>query len=311
MRVLSSATRFPLGNGRWTPAIFAASFVGVVAAGIALGFIVSNILRIGPTTLSQAVTLTEKEGLPSVMAFGQEETLKFEIEASENVTAATLFFELVATGVSLGNPGIADVSYKHPGQSEQSVSLSATDGKLRGALVSPWDIPSGFDGTGEIKLTLKPGAPLATYHIDLWVDGTVGSSSGVTPTPTPTSGSGSGSTFTLDLQGSPNRFEWVSGTNADGTTPAVGDDNPPLSITAGETVSITFVGIVKDHRMSVYPEGQTCADGYCTADAIVSSSDISPGGQETITFSFPTAGSVLNLICDEHPGSMRTTITVQ
>ena len=309
MRILSAAARFLLGSGRRRPAIFAASFVGLVAAGVALSFVVSNILRIGPTTLGQAVTLTQKQGLPSTMAFGKEETVKFEIEASDDVAAATLFFELVATGESLGSPGIADVSYKHPSQSEQSVSLTATDGKLRGILVSPWDIPSGFDGTGEIKLTLKSGAPLATYYIDLWVDGTVGSSSGVTPTPTPTSGTGS--TFTLDMRGSPNRFEWFSGTNADGTTPAVGDDNPPLSITAGETVSITFVGIVKTHRISVYPEGQTCADGYCTADAIVSTNDIDPGGQETITFSFPTAGSTLYLVCDEHPGSMRTTITVQ
>ena len=296
----------------------------LLTAGVILAAVmaVSNYLTLGPSEVRLAVLLTKIEDLPSPIAIGQENEVRFQIQANVAVTDATLWLRLSAQGVSLNDPTSVEVAYRHPDNSSYiSVALVSADGDLRGALRSGWDIPAGFDDIGRVRLTFQNHAPEAFYSADLWVEGTLGpaptspstptptSSSTPTPTPpsTPTPGGDQGQSFVFDAF--KDGFVGTSGTNADGSS-VTGLTNPNLTIKAGETVQMTIVHGDSVHLLSVYTS--PCPDGFC--DTLITggqSANVSKdSSQASITFSRPAAGETLYFICDFHPDTMNGLITV-
>ena len=167
----------------------------VVAAAVVFASItVSNVLTLGPAQLEPAlesaivpnevVSLVEIEPLPSSIIIGEEAEVKFGIEVAEPVSDATLWFELKADGVSLDDYTIVEVDYKHPGGSFDPVSLTSSGGVLKGELKSRWDIPSDYDETAKMEITFQPDAPIASYSVDLWVEGSVEAASNNPPSST-------------------------------------------------------------------------------------------------------------------------------
>lgn len=161
---------------------------------------VSNMLTFGPISVvsqnvaappsSSAVKLTPIQGLPSSVKVDDDYDIEFRIQADEDVNDATLKFQLRTDGVGLNDPNIATVEYRNKDEddSRRSVPLALLDGKLDGNLKSGWNIPSGFDDTGEVRITFGSNdVSSAPYFIDIWVEG--GSTgSGPISSPPPTGG---------------------------------------------------------------------------------------------------------------------------
>ena len=161
--------------------VIGAMIAALVAAGVVFASItVSNILTLGPAQLKSAivptevVVLAEIEPLPSSITVGEENEVEFRIEATEPVSDAALWFRLKANGVSLDDYTIVEVDYKHPSSSSNLISLTSSDGTLKGELKSEWGIPTDYNETAKMKITFQSDAPIASYYIDLWVEGTVG-----------------------------------------------------------------------------------------------------------------------------------------
>ena len=186
--------------------------LAAIGGGVALAVVVmvSNTLLFGPYQVGNAVRLSPVQGLPSAITIGEEYELKFDITANQAVSDATLWFLLKASS-NLTNPSIASVEYRYPGGSQSTVSLSSSGGDLKGALMSNWNIPAGYDETGRGYVTFLSGTPVDSYYIELWVEGALGSSGGNQDSP-----SGSTSNFTLNAD--TDGFAGASGTNADGTS---------------------------------------------------------------------------------------------
>ncbi len=186
------ALRFGIKRANAFGTLFGAAVASVVAASVVLAAIaVSNMLTFGPVQVipGPAVTLTEVKGLPSSIAAGEQNDVEFRIEAARAVSNATLRLRVRAAGITLSDPTIAQVEYKHPHGGSNAIVLAALDGNLGGELKSGWEIPAGYDQTAKIEIpagydqTAKieiaflPDAPAAAYQLDVWIEGTVGAGS--------------------------------------------------------------------------------------------------------------------------------------
>ena len=142
--------------------------------GLAAGLGMATLMVIGAACQSgSAVLLTEVQGLPSFVAIGQENEVGFRIQAGQQISDATLWVQLRAEGVTLHDPNIAQVSYRHPNDdSFKSIPLRPDDGKLKGTLEAGWEIPEDYDGNGEIRITFLPNAPAMSFYVDLGVSNT-------------------------------------------------------------------------------------------------------------------------------------------
>ena len=175
---------------------------GLVAALVTTGaflaaMAVSNILTFGPITVEApetatpgpsvpAVTLTEIQGLPSSVDVGAEYDIEFRIQATEQVNDATLRVQLRSESASLNDPAVASIEYrnKNEGGSRKSVPLTAVNGELNGSLKSQWEIPAGYDDTGELRLSFPSSdAASISYFVDIWVESATGSGSTSAPIP--------------------------------------------------------------------------------------------------------------------------------
>ena len=171
------ALRFGIKRANVFGTLFGAAVASVVAAGVVLVAIaVSNMLTFGPVQVVQgsAVTLTEVKGLPSPIATGEQNDVEFRIEAARAVSNASLRLRVRAAGITLTDPTIAEVEYKHPVGGPNAIALAALDGNLGGDLKSGWEIPAGYDQTAKIEIAFLPDAPAASYQLDVWIEGTVG-----------------------------------------------------------------------------------------------------------------------------------------
>ncbi|MBI4329579.1 MAG: hypothetical protein HY685_06915 [Chloroflexi bacterium] len=157
--------------------------------------------------------------------------------------------------------------------------------------------------------TATPVPPTPTYTPAPTATATAAPTPAATPTPTP----GGKALFTLSADKNPNRFMWISGTNANGSTPPdpTNINLWPLVVHAGQPVEITINVLGGTHNTSVYPPTEECMGGHCAGE-LASSGEVDPGDTISLSFSYPTASSTstLYLVCNEHPGMMRTTISV-
>ena len=281
----------------------------MVAAGVTLGAMaVSNTLTLGPSQVGLAVMLTKVEDLPSSIAIGEENEVRFKIESDHEVDNATLMFELRAQGANLTAPSLVDVRYRHPDDDFESVSLTSSGGNLRGTLKSGWDVPDDYDETARIEIIFNSGAPTASYSIDLWIEGDIGSGSSTGDQQGDQQDNNQQSqarSFTLGADG--DGWEGVSGDNSGGGSIA-STTNPTLIIKAGETTELNIVRRDSTHNIAVYT--QTCNDGWCDNPVARSANVKSSSPDASISFSFPTAGTTLSYYCDFHPDDMRGTINV-
>ena len=190
----SVAIRLGIKKANAFGTVFGATIAALVAAGVVFASItVSNVLTLGPaqlqpTTLptisTEVVSLVEIETLPSTIVVGEGNEVEFGIEASGPVSNATLWFELNADGVSLNDYTIVEVDYEHPSGGSDTVSLTSSGGVLKGELKSGWSIPADYDETAKMEITFQSDAPIASYYVDLWVEGTVGGVSNTPPSST-------------------------------------------------------------------------------------------------------------------------------
>ena len=174
------ALRFGIKRANAFGTLFGASVASLVAAGVVLAAMaVSNMLTFGPVQVlsGPAVTLTELKGLSSPIATGEKNDVEFRIEAARAVSNATLRLQVRAAGITLSDPTITEVEYKHPVGGSNAIVLAALDGNLGGELKSGWEIPAGYDQTAKIEIAFLPNAPAASYQLDVWIEGTVGAGS--------------------------------------------------------------------------------------------------------------------------------------
>jgi len=167
--------------------------VALVTTGAFLAAItISNMLTFGPINVVApepsvpSVTLTEIQGLPSSVEVGDEYDIEFRIQATEQVNDATLRVQLRSENASLNDPAVASIEYrnKNEGGSRKSVPLTAVGGKLNGSLKSQWEIPAGYDVTGELRLSFPSSDAASTsYFVDIWVESAAGSGSTSAPMP--------------------------------------------------------------------------------------------------------------------------------
>lgn len=176
------ALRFGIKRANVFGTLFGASVASLVAAGVVLAAItVSNILTFGPVQvgppLGPAVTLTEVSGLSSPISTGDRNDVEFTIEATQPVSDATLWLRLTADGTTLDDYDIVEIEYEHPGGNFDVILLAPSGGGLEGELKSAWEIPAGYDETAKVEITFLPDAPAASYQLDVWIEGTVGTGS--------------------------------------------------------------------------------------------------------------------------------------
>lgn len=284
----------------------------LAAAGVVLAVVtLSNMLTFGPSQVGLAVTLTKEKDLPSPIAIGQESEIRFRIEASQQVTDATLWLQLRADGVALDDPASVRLTYRHPGTgSFSSVTLTSVGGVLKAPLRSGWSFPEDYDDTGNLRITFQSGAPAAAYSIDLWAEGTVAAAvTSPTPTPTATPTGQTGQVQSFTFHAFKDGFVGGSGANSDGSLIA-SVINPTLQIKAGEPVQITVRHGDTLHNLAIFPA--PCPNGFCD-NAITGgrSSNVTAASPEaSITFSYPTAGATLYFYCEYHPEAMNGTIAV-
>ena len=226
----------------------------LAAAGVVLAVVtLSNMLTFGPSQVGLAVTLTKERDLPSPIAIGQENEIKFRIEASQQVTGATLWLQLRADEVALDDPASVRLTYRHPGTgSFSSVTLTSVGGVLKAPLRSGWNFPKGYDDTGNLRITFQSGAPAAAYSIDLWAEGSVAAAV-TSPSPTPTATPTTSQVATDIVDFTLENLTIVTGTtvawtNQDGadhttTTQTEGGTSPLWDsglLATGESFSFTF-----------------------------------------------------------------------
>ncbi len=283
-----------------TGAVMGALVAALVAAGVVLAaVVVSNMLTLGPSQLvaGQVVELTTVKDLPSTIVIGEANQVRFEIQVSREISDATLWVQLRGQGTNLGDPTIVEIEYSHPGESSESVSLTPSGANLKGALKSGWNVPVGY--IADLEITFMPNAPLTTYFVDLWLDGTVVYDSASTST----EGQGQqsqGQSFTLNADS--DGFVGVSGASG---------INPTLTVAAGELNEIAIEWQNSMHNVAIYT--QPCDEGFCDANLIAggrSANVTSSSPTAGTTFSFPTAGQTLYYICDYHPADMSGTVIV-
>ncbi len=322
--------RIPFGLTTLTKSLLFVTLGAVgIGGGAVLAVVISNVLTFGPIQLASAVAISTEQNLPAATQVGQENPIKFSVRSSQQISNASLYFLLKSPTEQLTDPTIAEVKYKGPGDRNFAVvPLAASNimsGTLQAALKTGWLIPQGSNNVGEVNVTFKPNAPSVAYYVNVWVDGSLGSSaapapaptettpasSPTEPTPTPAPTGGGTASFTLGTDRNPNRLTWISGPNADGSVPPAPNSINlwPLVVRAGHTVQITFNGTGGTHIISVYPPTVQCTEGFCPGQ-LARSGEVPPGGTASLSFSYPTAGATLHLVCDEHPGTMRTTVSV-
>ena len=178
--------------------VIGALIVALVTTGAFLAATtISNMLTFGPINVVApktatpgpsvpAVTLTEIQGLPFSVDVGDEYDITFRIQANEPVNDATLRVQIRSESASLNDPAVASIEYrnKNEGGSRKSVPLIAVDGKLNGSLKSQWEIPAGYDDTGEVRLSFPSSdAASISYFVDIWVESATGSGSTSGPIP--------------------------------------------------------------------------------------------------------------------------------
>ena len=295
------AIRLRLNNkAKVTGTIIGALAAALVAAGVVLAaVIVSNMLTLGPAQLvaGQVVQLTMVKDLPSSIVMEEVNQVQFEIQVSREVSDATLWVQLRGEGTNLDDPTIVEIEYSHPGESSESVSLTPSGANLRGALKSGWNISVGY--IADLEITLMSNAPITSYFVDLWLDGTVVYDSGSTST----EGQGQqsqGQSFTLNAD--KDGFVGVSGASG---------INPTLTVVAGELNEIAIEWQNSMHNLAIYT--QPCGEGFCDANLIAggrSANVTSSSPTAGTTFSFPTAGQTPYYICDYHPDDMNGTVNV-
>jgi len=226
----------------------------LAATGVVLAVVtLSNMLTFGPSQVGLAVALTKEKDLPSPIAIGQENEIKFRIEASQQVTDVTLWLQLRADEIALDDPASVQLSYRHPGTSSfSSVTLTPVGGVLKAPLRSGWSFPEGYDDTGNLRITFQSSALPAAYSIDLWAEGTVAAavtSPPSTPTATPTTSQVVTDIVNFNLENltivTGTTVTWTNWDSADHTTTtqAEGGTSPLWdsgSLGTGESFSFTF-----------------------------------------------------------------------
>lgn len=254
------------------PAGVALVAVGALAAAsvaVGAGLAVSNILRFGPSTLVlESVTLTQVQNLPSTMKLGQTYNVRFQVTNDGSaLTGVTLKTRLSASGATLSDPSRVDVVFEDRSTSTKSpVTMQSVGGSLEGTLRSSWSIPVGYTGEFDIEFTFKQGAPLASYSVDVWVEG--GDAAAGTPGP------------------GAQTYE-VSATDNDTFVPS------QVTISAGDTIRWTNVGSRPHNVVVTAPGGSQ-----------IRVSNLLSGGQ-SVQQSFTQSGSH-TYICEFHSGMQGT-----
>ncbi|MBI4339007.1 MAG: hypothetical protein HY680_03540, partial [Chloroflexi bacterium] len=163
-----------------------ASLTGLaVAAALASSLTLSNTVQVGPMHLENfPILVAQEDSLPSSIRPGKEEEIDFEISNyGPALSGLTLKMSLSASGVALSDPSIVHVEYEGEDDSQSSVALAASGGKLVGDLLTGWSLDEGYDGDFELEITFTGSAPAAAYWLDVWVEA---DASVPAPKPTPT-----------------------------------------------------------------------------------------------------------------------------
>ena len=152
--------------------------IGASIVALALSGIVMSVLAISSVLALQsdqvAVRLSPSQDIPRSITIGQEADFRIRIQTTRQVTDATLWFQVRADGIALEDPATTQVSYRHPGQeSFRVITLTPTEGKLKGPLKSGWTIPADYDDSAEVLITFLFDNRLAVpFFIDIWAEGT-------------------------------------------------------------------------------------------------------------------------------------------
>lgn len=149
-----------------------ASIAPLVLSGIVLSVLaIFSVLALHSDQV--AVTLSPSQDMPSSITIGQEADFSIGITTTRQVTDTILWFQVRADGIALDDPASIQVSYRHPEQeSFRVITLTPTDGKLKGPLKSEWTIPADYEDSAEVLITfLSDNRPGARYFVDIWAGG--------------------------------------------------------------------------------------------------------------------------------------------
>ncbi len=152
---------------------FGASIVALALSGIVMSVLaISSVLALYPDQV--AVRLSPSQDILRSITIGQEADFKIRVQTTRQVTDATLWLQVRADGIALEDPTTTQVSYRHPGQeSFRVITLTPTEGKLKGPLKSGWTIPADYDDSAEVLITFLFDNRLAVpFFIDIWAEGT-------------------------------------------------------------------------------------------------------------------------------------------
>ncbi len=148
--------------------------LGMLATRIGLSTIaLSNVLTFGPAVVAAPAQQVQIAASVYDVTVGVQNSFSLSIQSSRQVNDASILFHLLASGMNLTNPSIAQLTYRQPGTDTYvSVPLTSDGVKLNGVLRSGWTIPVGYQGTARVRVTVSSSAPKTAYFAIIEVVGT-------------------------------------------------------------------------------------------------------------------------------------------